>query len=376
MHSVQPDHIDIRIKSESALAWVQTHWGQASSLKLAWVKSDIPWVMAHNAASVTSLKCLELYLKEERSPTTAMLLTWLLAQAPQLQLLTVQHPTTLVVPPMRNLSHLIMASTDFTPMCAASIKQLRNLQTLWLGVVSLPHPPISCADFDLASLPRLTDVCVFSLPMPRLILPKQCRLHLKGDEEDVFLDTWDVIARQGQLQSIFLRPRHQGLIPETFLDEMPSFLLKSKCSFLNWWGITELREPSSPSLFDAAHFSCLTHLKLMGRVIHILLPQELPLQVLHVQATSLSIVCVNPQEQAKRLQQVRLTYRALGGADVFVLLGAMCGMGAMVSKVDAVQPGFNPDGHHGFLVSYERVPALWTCPCGACLDCVRKKMGC
>ncbi|CAL8464303.1 g3838 [Coccomyxa elongata] len=102
MHSVHPEQIGRIVKSESALAWVQTHWGQ------------------------------------ERSPTV-MLLVWLLAQAPQLQLLHLQHPRSLVVPPIRNLRHLIMASHEFTPTTAASIKQLRKLQTLWLGT---PRPEI------------------------------------------------------------------------------------------------------------------------------------------------------------------------------------------------------------------------------------------
>ena len=168
--------------------------------------------MAHNAASVTTLKRLELILLQERIPITVMLLIWLLAQAPQLQLLTVQHPTTLVVPPMRNLSHLIMASTEFTPTCAASIRQLRNLKTLWLGVISFPHPPIACAEFELGSLPQLSDVCVDSLPMPRITLPMHCRLHLVGDEDDMFLDTWGNIVRQGQLQSINLQS-HGVIVP-------------------------------------------------------------------------------------------------------------------------------------------------------------------
>lgn len=87
MQSVQPEHINFSVSTESALAWLQTHWGQASTLLLAWLKSDIPWVIAHNAASMASPKRLELGFTEEKSPTTAMLLTWLVAKAPQLQLL-------------------------------------------------------------------------------------------------------------------------------------------------------------------------------------------------------------------------------------------------------------------------------------------------
>ncbi|BDA49828.1 hypothetical protein COCOBI_14-4480 [Coccomyxa sp. Obi] len=156
MHSVQLEQISIGVRSESALAWVQRHWGQASSLRLVWFTRDIPWVMAHNAASVTSLKRLELRLLQERSPTTTMLLTWHLDQASQLQLLFLEHPTALVVPPIRNLSQLIMTSIEFTPSTAASIRQLRNLQTLWLGV-GQTDPGIACAELDLASLPQLSD---------------------------------------------------------------------------------------------------------------------------------------------------------------------------------------------------------------------------
>ncbi|BDA49827.1 hypothetical protein COCOBI_14-4470 [Coccomyxa sp. Obi] len=175
----------------------QTHWGQASKMILTWFKKDMPWVMAHNAASVTSLKRLELNLVVEKSPTTVVLLSWLLAQAPQLQLLFLRYPRELVVPPIRNLSHLIMASNDFTSTIAASIRQLRNLQTLWLGRAQL-NLESACAEFDLASLPQLSD----------------------------------------------------------------------------------LGDLSSPVLFDVAHFRCLTHLNLKGRNIHIVLPQELPLQAL------------------------------------------------------------------------------------------------
>lgn len=92
--------------------------------------------------------------------------------------------------------------------------------------------------------------------------------------------------------------------------------------------------------------------------------------MLHVDARSLSIVCVDPQQQAKRLQQVRVVYRTLQGIDVSVLVGAMCGMGAWVSKVDGLEAETEPDGRHGLSVSYRREPVIWKCPCGACLDCL------
>ena len=79
MHSVQPEQIGINVESESALAWVQTRRGQASNFRLRWLRRGIPWIMAQNAASVTSLEHLELI--QEGSPTTVMLLMWLLAQA-------------------------------------------------------------------------------------------------------------------------------------------------------------------------------------------------------------------------------------------------------------------------------------------------------
>ncbi|BDA49802.1 hypothetical protein COCOBI_14-4220 [Coccomyxa sp. Obi] len=371
MHSVQPEQISIGVRSESALAWVQTHWGQASSLRLVWLTRDIPWVMAHNAASVTSLERLELRLLQERSPTTAMLLTWLLAQASQLQLLFLEHPTALVVPPIRNLSHLIMASSEFTPSSAASIRQLRNLQTLWLGIKG-PLPFVACAEFDLGSLPQLSEVCVDSLPMPGITSPRHCRLHLVGDQDDMFLlETWSEIARQGQLQSVNVRS--DGLVyPEPFLDQIPFFLLESNCSFLYWWDIAQLGKLSNPALFDAARFCCLTHLNLKGRDIHIVLSQELLLQVLHMQARYMSIGCVNPLEQAKSLQQLRIVYRSLQDTDIFVLVGAMCGMGAMVSKVGGVEDIADADEYNGFLVNSQHVPGVWKCPCGACLDCLQQ----
>ncbi len=366
MHSVQPEQIGINVESESALAWVQTHWGQASNLRLRWLRRDIPWVMAHNAASVTALKRLELILLQEGSPTTVMLLTWLLAQAPQLQLLLLQHPGALVVPPIRNLRHLLMASNDFNPTTVASIRQLRNLQTLWLGDAR-PDRGVACAEFDLASLLQLSDVCVEMLRMTRISLPRFCRLHLQGfiQTNMLFSRAWSGIASYKRVQSINL----QGGL---FTVNMPQFLLDSKCSFLSLWDLERLGDLSSPALFDAAHFCCLTHLNLEGRTIHIVLPQELPLQVLHVQATEmLSIVCINPQEQAKRLHQLRVVYCTLRGADVFNLVGVMCGMGAMMSKVDVAEAVAGPEVQHGFLVSSRHVLGFWKCPCGACLDCLQ-----
>ncbi|CAL8464324.1 g3859 [Coccomyxa elongata] len=370
MHSVQPEHIDIKVESESALAWVQTHWGQATRLKLTWLTRDIPWVMAHNAASVTSLKRLELRLLQERSPTTAMLLTWLLAQAPQLQLLFLQHPTALVLPPIRHLSHLIVATSKFTDTCAASIRQLRNLQTLWLGMEG-PEPIMSAVDLDLRSLPQLSDVCVDRLTLSGITLPRQCRMHWVGDGESMFLDIWSDNARQGQLHSINLQS-DGSLLPEQFLDFLPLYFVESKCSVLQWRDMPQFGRPANPALFDAAHFCCLTHLKLMSRDINILLPQELPLQVLHVHARSLSIVFENPKEQAKRLQQLKVAYRTLRGADVFVLTGLMCGMGALISR-EAVA---GADQYHGFLVNSGHMRGdAWKCPCGACLGCLQQVEG-
>ncbi|BDA49803.1 hypothetical protein COCOBI_14-4230 [Coccomyxa sp. Obi] len=365
MHSVQPEHIDIQVASESALAWVQTHWGQASRLQLTWDRRDVPWVMAHNAASLTSLKRLEVSLLEERMPTTAMLLTWLLAQAPQLELLYLHHPRVFVVPPIRNLRHLIMESGDYMATSVASIRQLRNLQTLSLGRAG-PDLEVECAEFDLACLPQLSDVCIDSLVVHRVNLPKDCRLHLVGPECDMFLTTWNDIARRGQLQSVNLQS--SGL-DEPFLDSIPELLLDWNCSVLNWSDMTQLGEVSNPVRFD---FCRLTHLRLDGGDIHIVLPQELPLQVLHVEAMSLSIVCEDPHEQAERLQQVRVVYRTLQGTDISVLVGAMCGMGAIVSKVDGLEARADPDGRHGLLVSYQREPVLWKCPCGACLHCLQE----
>ena len=361
MHSVQPKQISICVSSESALAWVQTHWGQASSLKLQRQKKDIPWVIAHNAATLTPLRRLELRLLQDRSPTTAILLTWLLAQALQLQLLHMQHPIAPVVPPLQNLSHLIMASSNFTATIAASIRQLHNLQTLWLGKIKR-HPVVACAEFDLASLPQLSEVCVDNLPIPGITPPEHCRLHMVGNEEDMF-------PMQGQLYSISVRS--SGLAyPENLFDQIPLLILQSECSCLHWWDIAQLGQSSNSVLFDARHFRYLTHLNLAGREIHIVLPQELPLQVLHVFARNMSVVCVNPQEQAKRLQRLSIVYRTLRGTDIMALVVVMCGMGAIMSNADEVEDLAHPNNHHGLLVKYPHVPDIWECPCGACPACL------
>ena len=108
----------------------------------------------------------------------------------------------------------------------------------------------------------------------------------------------------------------------------------------------------------------------MGRYIHVVLPQELPLQVLHVHAKSLGIVFINPQEQAKRLQHLRVLYCTLRRADIFVLVPLMCGRGATVSTVDVTEAVDGPEDYHGFFVSSRHVPGVWTYPCGTCLDCM------
>ncbi|BDA47950.1 hypothetical protein COCOBI_11-2070 [Coccomyxa sp. Obi] len=376
MHSVQPEQIDIDVRSQSALSWVQTHWGQASALKLTWMQSDRPRLIAHDTANLRSLKRLELFLKEVKSPTIAMLLTRRLARAPQLQLLTVRYPTALMVPPIRNLRHLILASNEFSQTCVASIRQLDNLQTLWLGIADVPHASNVCAEFDLASMPQLTDVCVNSVPMPTMTLPKHCRLHLVGDEEDTFVNTLYMNSKEGHLKSIDLRS--PGFIaPEPGCDDIPNFLWIPSYPVLKWWDMTQLGKPTSPVEFDPQFFPCLTHLKLMGRDINIFLPHELPLQVLDLEAGSLSVICEKVQEQAKRLQQLRVQYCAVRGADIFALVGTMCGMGAIMNKVGMEEPGWiDPEKHHGFSVSYQHMPDIWKCPCGDCLDCVRQILGC
>ncbi|BDA51430.1 hypothetical protein COCOBI_18-3080 [Coccomyxa sp. Obi] len=364
MHFVQPKEIDISVRSESALAWVQTHWGQASKMRLTWWERDIPWVTARNAASMTSLEHLELRHLQEESPTTAMLLMWLLAQAPWLQLLYLKYPRAVVVPPIRNLRHLMMgSSTEFTPATAASIGELCNLQTLWLGMAQ-SDPGNACAELDLTSLPQLSDVCIDDIPLPLIALPRHCRLHLvKTINNMMELDTWCDIARHGQLHSI--KRRFEGMV---LSDDMPASVLELDCSVLNWWNIKALGHQLRPAVFHAQSYRCLTHLRLAGREIHIVLPPELPLQVIHVEAESLSIVCGNPQEQAKRLQQLKVRYCTLQGAGIFVLVSLMCGMGAVLRQADVREP----EDYDGFLVSYRREPGVWKCPCGACLHCLHQ----
>ncbi|BDA51433.1 hypothetical protein COCOBI_18-3110 [Coccomyxa sp. Obi] len=265
---------------------------------------------------------------------------WLLAQASQLQLLYLQHPIALVVPPIRNLRHLLMASTYFTPATAASIKQLRNLQTLWLGMAGL-YP--GYVELDLTCLPQLSNVCIDAIPLPRIALPRQCRLHLSGNDDIMELETWSDIARHGQLQSN--RRQSKGLVLN---DSTPPSLLYSKCSVLHWRDIKSLGYPSSLMLFDAAHFCYLTHLNLMGDEIYVALPQDLPLEVLHVQAKSLSIAFLDPQEHAKRLQELRITYCTLRGANIFVLIPTMWDMGADLFAI-AGAASIEAGGRNGYL---------------------------
>ena len=264
MHLVQPAEIDLNIRSESAMAWVQTHWGQASNMKLTWLIRDVPWVIAHNAASLTSLQSLQLTLKEDRSPTSAMLLTWLLAQAPALRMLSIQQPRAFVLPPIRNLSHLLIHSDEFSATVVASIRQLRMLRTL--ALIAL-HLEAECAEFDLASLPHLSDVLVDDVLMPRLALPRACRLHLSGTVDTVFLETWVGMARHGQLRTINLRDAGNYLV-----DELQAFLMDSNCTALQW-DLLELGELQRPVQFDPVSFRRLTHLSLTGTQLHIVLPQ-------------------------------------------------------------------------------------------------------
>ena len=369
MHSVQPERITISVGSESALAWVQTHWGQTSTLKLNWQQEDIPWVMAPNAASLTSLKRLELTLLGEESPNTAIVLTWLLAHAPQLQLLLVYHPTKFVVSAIHNLSHLVLQTSEFSATTAASIRQLRNLRTLLLDMEYLSSD-IACADLDLASMPQLLDVCIcLQDASPKNIsLPRHCHLHLYREDGKMYEDTmWNGIAGHGQLRSANL----QAMNFDLYL-EIPPHMRGWKCSVLEWWEIYCLGEVSRPVQFDAAHFYCLTHLRLSGNEIYIQLPQELHLQVLHVDAECLSINCTNAQEQADRLQQLKVIYRTLQNNDVFTLIGMMCILGATVRKVGELKAEHDPDvdGRHGHSVSYRHEPVIWKCPCGACMNCL------
>ena len=362
-HMVQPAAIDLNIRSESAMAWVQTHWGQAKNMKLTWLIRDVPWVVAHNAASLTSLQSLQLQLKDDRSPTSAMLLTWLLAQAPALRLLSIQQPRAFVVPPIRNLRHLVVTSQEFPAIMVAAIRQLRMLQTLWLGVLR-PELEPECAEFDLAGLTHLSDVAVDNLMMPRLTLPKHCRLHLTGFTETVFLETWYGLMRHGQLKSISLKDTGGDVI-----DDMPGFLAESKCTSLHWWYLLELGERESPLLFDPVSFKRLTHLKLSAVHIHIVLPQAVPLKVLHVSASYLSVTCVSAQSLGFGLAELKVLYKSLKGCDIFEVVGVMSRRGKTVSKIEVSQDWEPWEEHDGFLVSSSS--GGWQCSCGACLACLQ-----
>lgn len=361
MQSVQPIKINLTVNTASAMAWVQKHWGNARSMTLTWGHQDVPWIVAYNAASLSFLVRLQLVLGEVTSPTSAMLLTWLLGQAPALQILSMEQQSVLVLPPMQNLRHLVLTSDVFSETLVASIRQMRNLKTLSLA--SKADAAI-CEGLNLSELVNLSDVAVSSVVMSGAVFPRQCRVHLTGDEDVILLDRWAPLARTLQLGSIDLQDKRQ--IQSSM--EIPAVLCMSHCTSLRWHTSGGLGFFRSPVRLELG-FRRLSCLNLKGVILHIHIPSWMRLQLLHLSAHELSLSCNSPRDLVRSLRELSVLYKNLQGCDLFDVVAAMAASGIVPAPHKWPDQFYPLQGFHGFLCS--SLSGRWECQCGACLDCLR-----
>lgn len=367
MHLVQPPQISLEVRSEADMSWVQKHWGQAQNITLTWPKEDVPCTMAHNAASLTALQALQVAMKDEWNPANPMFMTWVLAKASSLRLLSLKKPTALALPPIQNLRHLIMDSNEFPVTVCTAIRQLRMLQTLRLGVLTQRRGPAcaECAELDLTNLTHLSAVALERAVLPLIALPRRCALHLSGSTDTCTLDAWSEARGQGQLKSFNIDST------KTSCSGVPGFMSESGCKYLRWWDLAHVGALARPVKFQAEHFRSLTHLKVKGASVHMYLPQEVPLQVLHVRAVDLSIHCTDASVLGDNLQELKVFFKTMHGFETYTVIGFMAQRGLAVRR--QIKRHWLPveEQDQGIVVSSSA--GHWQCPCGACMECLQEK---
>lgn len=271
MSAVQPQLICVKVRCESAMSWLQSHWGQARRLELS-VASNVSWATSHKARSLITVNLLDLTgWTDDKNPTIGVLLAQLQTLAPNLRLLHIAGPEQLAVPSFKNLVHLIMSSIMFSAEAVASIRELSNLHTLWLGKYGYGErhymkKALPCAELDLSGLVHLYCVTLQYVVVPDFSLPSQCRVHLIGNAASVLdVDVWMKAASQGLLQSIHID--RDGFDGFDDIDEIPDLLTQSRCRSLNWQGLQFLGSPGGLVIFDRACFLVLVNLHSFARII-------------------------------------------------------------------------------------------------------------
>lgn len=279
----------------------------------------------------------------------------------------------------------------FSAEAVASIRELSNLQTLWLGHYGYDmghcnRRALHCARIDLSGLVQLHCVALQYVVVPDFSLPSQCRMHQVGSPSSVLdVDVWMKAASQGLLQSIHIA---RGGFLEKYRNvsfrDIPDLLTLLRCRSLNWQGLKCLGDEGGPVIFDPACFQCLTHLKLEGLSIYITLPGSLRLQEIHVIAPRLSIVCVNPLAFAQGLSRLKILYETLERCNLPEVLTTLSSLGKTVRSVEVSFDGdwdpewneFNEDRGVEIYTSRKTLVTIsvdWLgrrCMCGACHECL------
>ena len=174
----------------AGLKWASRRWRCATSLQLELADTsprELAAVLFSQQPEERPSCLIELSLNcRSSSATDSALLPWLASCTPQLSVLLCQTISLLMVPPLAQLKHLVLAqfSTQFLHV-AEALPQLRGLQTLSLECTSLMTHTLPV--LDLQALCSLRRVNLSHVAAKRLALPEGCRISVRAHREDLLL---------------------------------------------------------------------------------------------------------------------------------------------------------------------------------------------
>jgi hypothetical protein len=194
---MQPRSIVLWANGTSELRWLANHLEKAQLLNLNtgildFTSEEVQQIMARCAQKVGRVKQLMLYGidgREEPPSTPPWLQNFFRAVADSLDVMQLSIFPSLLVPPMRNLKHLVVELEAFyehdLPRLSFLYK-LPSLLTLSLGnMKDLPLPAL-----DLTSCAHLQAVSLLHLVPVGLNVPASCSVALLGD--------WQAIAKHAK----------------------------------------------------------------------------------------------------------------------------------------------------------------------------------
>ena len=299
-------------------------------------------------------------------PSILMKFLWLLANAPNLSLLSSHLGGALPwFPPLSQLKHVVLVfdqNTGNTGNVFAALKNLEKLETLSLEAPDMMEAPV----LQLEMLSCLRAVGVYCLRPAGIHLPEECDLHIEGlKEADLSSSNWDSAVTN----ICALNVRDEDL---TITELLPDIF--RKCRNVTEVKIKVCQLGSEDGYLPLDGLSHVDILYLSGENLYLKLPAKLSWNYVSIESSGeLGLTFADTESFALHVQSIGFRYATLRGSALFNLASAWaaCGRPWIASSEEPgnmqnlAELGSPPES----IVPYDDVD----CTCKVCIDCLRKK---